>query len=102
MIIIMMVCDDDDGMNMIIRSPCRFLLRERMHLHIWHSFNLLAKAFLMAAMTENSSLSMFKALQDAVQMGAYRSAVALAETILIQSPSTRTPLKKQMRTAGIC
>ena len=49
----------------------------------------------MAAMTENSSLSMFEALQDAVQMGAYRSAVALAETILIQSPSTRTPLKNE-------
>ena len=66
-----------------------------MHLHIWHPFNLLAKAFLMAAMTENSSLSMFKALQDAVQLGAYRSAVAIAETILIQSPSIRTPLKNE-------
>ena len=28
-------------------------------------------------------------------MGAYRSAVAIAETILIQSPSTRTPLKNE-------
>ena len=42
-----------------------------------------------------STLNMFQGLQDALNAQAYRSAIAIAQSILIQSPSVRTPLKSE-------
>eukprot|EP00943_MAST-04B_sp_MAST-4B-sp1_P004581 g4581.t1 len=50
----------------------------------------------MAAITDGSStLNLFYALQDALDSHAYRSAVAIAQSILLQSPLVRTPLKSE-------
>ena len=44
---------------------------------------------------DESTLNMFQGLQDALNAQAYRSAIAIAQSILIQSPSVRTPLKSE-------